>query len=160
MKFIPIHYLPRILESAKTNTIKVKGANTMRNNEPFERAGNYLRELRKEKHLSIFKVARAIDISGNYLSVLERGKQQPSNTVLYKIAEFYDKDVAEIFGLYDRVAPEQVKEMLAIPSFKTLLTQMSKDRKLSLSQREDLERCLYELKDYLLPPHEDSDKES
>ncbi|WP_238917983.1 helix-turn-helix transcriptional regulator [Clostridium sp. YIM B02555] len=49
-------------------------------------AGKALKKLRKETKLSIFKVAKKVHISMNYLSLLKRGLNIPSDTVLFNLA--------------------------------------------------------------------------
>lgn len=59
--------------------------------------GNYLKELRKGKSLSIRKASEEIGISHTYLDSLEKGydprtnkKRQPTPLVLRKLSKYYD----------------------------------------------------------------------
>jgi len=49
--------------------------------------GNRLRELRKERNMSMRALARASNLSANALSMIERGKTSPSVSTLYKLAD-------------------------------------------------------------------------
>ena len=63
----------------------------------WKEAGEKLKECRKSTKLSIFKVAKKVHISGNYLSRLERGINAPSDTVIFNLAEFYNIEPSELF---------------------------------------------------------------
>lgn len=108
-------------------------------------AGNRLRELRKQSKLSIFKAAKNAHISGNYLSLLERGKRSPSDTVLFNLAEFYNTDPSELFRLYDRIVPPTNQQLQEMPSLKGLITQISIDKKLTSEEKESVANQIYEI---------------
>ncbi len=55
--------------------------------------GNYLRELRKIKRLTLREVEEQSGASGSYLSQVEQGKRQPSPDLLRKIASAYGASV-------------------------------------------------------------------
>lgn len=119
-------------------------------------AGKKLRELRKETGLSLFKVSKKLHISGNYLSLLERGKQSPSNTVLYNIAEFYNVPSQELFDLYEKIDPNEANNIInAPPSLRKVLTQLSVDKKLSDDEKERLSKVVSELINEALDEKED-----
>lgn len=109
----------------------------------WEEAGKFLRELRHKTGLSIFKVAKRTHISGNYLSLIERGKQLPSNVVLYNLAEFYQIDSSELFRLFNKIESDAVKEALALPSIKRVLTEISMEENLTIEEKEEVARELY-----------------
>lgn len=108
-------------------------------------AGNKLREIRKETNLSVFKVAKKVHISGNYLSMLERGINCPSDTVLFNLAEFYSVDPSELFKLYDKVIPPTNEQLKNMPSLKGLITQLSIDPKLTPEEKDKFATQLYEI---------------
>lgn len=109
-------------------------------------AGKKLRELRKETGLSIFKVAKQLHISGNYLSLLERGKQSPSNTVLYNIAEYYNIDSSELFRLYNKLDPQEMNDIINTPkNIRKLLTQLSLEKKLSDEEKRNVQKEIIKL---------------
>lgn len=109
--------------------------------ERYAEAGKKLRELRKEIGLSIFKVAKQLHISGNYLSLLERGKQSPSDTVLYNIAEYYNIDSSELFKLYNKLDPQEMNDIINTPKdVRKLLTQLSLEKKLTDDEKKALQK--------------------
>jgi transcriptional regulator with XRE-family HTH domain len=58
--------------------------------------GNYLRELRTQKRLSLREVEKISGASGSYLSQVEQGKRQPSADLLRKIAPAYGTSVRDL----------------------------------------------------------------
>lgn len=118
-------------------------------------AGKRLRELRENyvddrgRKLSLFKVAKQLHISGNYLSELERGVKCPSDVVLHSIAEFYSIDKGELFALYEKIVPEQKEYLLANPPLRKTLTSLSIDENLTDEEKEYLSGELYKLYEQL-----------
>jgi transcriptional regulator with XRE-family HTH domain len=59
--------------------------------------GEILTERRKLKGLTLRDVEKATKVSNGYLNLLEQGKiAQPSPNILYKLAEFYGVEYAEV----------------------------------------------------------------
>ncbi|MEA5049722.1 MAG: XRE family transcriptional regulator [Eubacteriales bacterium] len=52
--------------------------------------GDHIRNLRKEKHITLSVLAEATDLSAGYLSQIERGVVDPSLSSLHKIANALD----------------------------------------------------------------------
>ncbi|NOW86749.1 transcriptional regulator with XRE-family HTH domain [Clostridium beijerinckii] len=111
----------------------------------WKQAGEKLKEIRKETKLSIFKVAKKTHITGSYLSMLERGINCPSDTVLFNLAEFYNVEPSELFRLYNKVIPPTNDQLKEMPSLKGLITQLSIDPKLTPEEKEDVANQLYEI---------------
>lgn len=116
----------------------------------LKNAGEKLRQLRKETKLSVFKIAKQIHISGNYLSLLERGINSPSDAVLFNLAEFYGVDPAELFKLYDRVVPPNNEQLTAIPSLKKIMTEISVDPRLTPEEKEEFAQRVYNIANDLI----------
>lgn len=116
----------------------------------WEHAGNVLRELRKKTKLSIYKVAKNVHITGNYLSLLERGINNPSDTVLFNLAEYYGVDPSELFKLYDKVVPPNDEQLKAIPSLKKIMTEISIDTKLTPEEKETFANQVYKIANDLI----------
>lgn len=111
----------------------------------WKQAGEKLKEIRKRTKLSIFKVAKNTHISGSYLSMLERGINCPSDTVLFNLSEFYEVDPSDLFKLYDRVVPPTNEQLKAMPSLKKIMTQISIDPRLSADEKEAFAQQVYEI---------------
>ncbi len=116
----------------------------------LKNAGEKLRQLRKESKLSVFKVAKQIHISGNYLSLLERGLNSPSDAVLFNLADFYGVEPAELFKLYDRVVPPNNEQLTAIPSLKKIMTEISVDSRLTPEEKEEFAQRVYNIANDLI----------
>jgi transcriptional regulator with XRE-family HTH domain len=54
---------------------------------PSESFGETLRELRKESGLSQEALALSADLQRNYVSLIELGKNQPTVTTIFKLAD-------------------------------------------------------------------------
>lgn len=57
---------------------------------PSQLFGITLRELRKEAGLSQESLALSADLQRNYVSLIELGKNQPTVTTIFKLAEALD----------------------------------------------------------------------
>lgn len=53
----------------------------------IETFGKVLRELREANHISQEKFAEYCDLDRTYISLLERGKRQPTITTIFKLAK-------------------------------------------------------------------------
>lgn len=119
--------------------MSVLGVITVGNKETILiKAGEKLKELRTVKGLSVHKVAKAVHISGTYLSELERGLKEPSDIVLQSIGNYYNVDLSEIFALYGRIAPAETDLLLKNPPFMKVITQMSIDERLTEDERKSI----------------------
>lgn len=53
-------------------------------------------ELRRQHHVSQEKLADAIDSHQVYISEIEKGKKQPSISILYNISKFYGMSLTDL----------------------------------------------------------------
>lgn len=68
--------------------------------------GDYFKELREKKGLTLRDVERETGVSNAYLSQLESEKiKQPSPTTLHKLAEFYQVSYSEMMTKVGYPAP-------------------------------------------------------
>lgn len=122
-----------------------------------EQAGAKLRAIRKNTNLSVFKVGRAIGVSGSFISQIERGVRAPTDAVLISLADLYGVPKATLFDLYERLEDSELIALLSNPSLRKTFTQITTDKTLS---EEDLTLIVQELQrvaDKYLNPKEDSD---
>lgn len=56
-----------------------------------------LQELRKDKKLTQEQTAKILTITKEYLSMLENGDRNPSDSLKEKMARLYDCSIADIF---------------------------------------------------------------
>lgn len=119
----------------------------MEKNIDWIKAGDYLRELRKRKGLSLLKVAREIGVSGNYISLIERGKRQPSMLVIHSLADFYNVDPQDICILYHIGYDGDVGNMIRNEALRRVLTQMSTDKHFTDDDLEIISKKLHDILD-------------
>jgi transcriptional regulator with XRE-family HTH domain len=81
-------------------------------NETNNNFGNFIKELRENKHLTLRAVEDETGISNAYLSQLEKGKiKKPSPAILYKLAELYQVSYADLFNLVGYPQLEQTDSL-------------------------------------------------
>ncbi|CAI3202453.1 helix-turn-helix domain-containing protein [Clostridium neonatale] len=107
--------------------------------------GEKLKELRKDTKLSIYKVAKKVHISGNYLSLLERGINAPSDVIIFNLAEFYNINPEVIFKWYNRILLPSDKQLESMPSLKKIMTELSIDPRLSDDEKNEISKCIYQI---------------
>lgn len=113
-------------------------------------AGESLKKRRTVTGESVHKVAKKVNISGNYLSEIERGIKEPSDVVLEAIGNYYQIDRSEIFALYNRIAPEEAYLLAHQPALHRTITQMSLDERLTREERELIAEELQKLYENLI----------
>lgn len=103
-------------------------------------AGARIKELRmaKEGKPSVHKVARALHISGNYLSEIERGVKCPSDIILHSMAEYYGVDKVDLCSLYGKVVKENMEFIIANPTLHKTITNIATDKRLTDEEREQI----------------------
>lgn len=91
-----------ILSTMDYNVLKIE----KKGREKVNELGNYLKELRKEKSLSIRKASEEIGISHTYLDSLEKGydprtkkERKPTPDVLGKISKYYDVPFIKLLNM-------------------------------------------------------------
>lgn len=113
----------------------------------WKNAGTKLKELRTsiKPKPSIFKVAKKVHISGNYMSMIERGIYCPNDQILLNLADFYEVEPSMLFRLYDKVVPPTNDQLNAIPSLRKIMTEISIDPRLSADEKEAFAQQVYEI---------------
>src|SRR2546426_9100130 len=84
-------------------------------NGPASAIGIRLRQLRKNRKLSLARVAKAAGISLGFLSALERSHMSASVATLRKLARFYKTSILEFFDPSEsdsRVVPPEKRKVL------------------------------------------------
>ena len=106
--------------------------------EQRKEAGAKLRELRKATKLSVFKVGRAIGMSGNYISQIEHGERPASDAALVALADLYGVDQKELFALYGRLPNEEVNMIMQMPELRNLFIEVTGKKELSDQDRQEM----------------------
>jgi HTH-type transcriptional regulator, competence development regulator len=83
--------------------------------------GERLRELRKQRNMSQYDLARLIDVDYTYISKIETGEMRPpSEVVIWRLAQALDADASELLNLSGKVPRRLHKSILNNP----LLTEL------------------------------------
>lgn len=106
--------------------------------EQRKEAGAKLRELRKATKLSVFKVGRAIGMSGNYISQIERGERPASDAALVALADLYGVDQKELFALYGKLPNDEVNMIMQMPELRNLFIEVTGKKELSDQDRQEM----------------------
>lgn len=106
--------------------------------EMWVQSGSKLKELRKATGMSVFKVGRAIGVSGSYVSQFERGVCAPSDAALIALANLYGVDKQTLFDLYKRIEDEEANRLMDNPMFRKVFTQITSDKKLSQNDKDEI----------------------
>lgn len=123
---------------SKVNTNNTKGGVDMDKNEQRKQAGAKLRELRRATKLSVFKVGRAIGMSGNYISQIERGERPASDAALSALAELYGVDKKEMFGYYGKLPNDEVDMIMQMPELRNLFTEVTSKKGITDENRKEM----------------------
>jgi len=67
--------------------------------------GPKLRTMRMERGKSLAEVAEAVGVSAGYLSNVERTQNEPSLSVLHRLAQYYGLDLSDLFGAVSGTTP-------------------------------------------------------
>lgn len=120
------------------STLTLKGGADLDKQELREIAGAKLQEIRKGTGLSIFKVGRAIGVSGGYISQIERGVRPPSDAVLIRLAELYNVEQKELFGLYEKLPDDEVNMIMQMPELRNLFTELTSKKGITDEDRKEM----------------------
>ena len=120
------------------STLTLKGGADLDKQELREIAGAKLQEIRKGTGLSIFKVGRAIGVSGGYISQIERGIRPPSDAVLIRLAELYSVEQKELFGLYEKLPDDEVNMIMQMPELRNLFTELTSKKGITDEDRKEM----------------------
>lgn len=116
----------------------------------YREQGEKLKELRTSLGLTLNFVSKKLNITTNYLSLIERGLRKPSEVIMYKMAEFYKLNPIEIFSLYGTVPTEQIEKIISFPSLVKILSNLSADERFSEEEKITLSQAIQEEVEKLL----------
>lgn len=108
----------------------------------YENQGEKLKQLRKSFGYTLKHVSKKLDITINYLSLIERGQRKPSEVIMYKMAEFYNLNPIEIFSLYGTVPTEQIEKIISCPSLVKILSNLSSDDRFTEEEKDGISNLL------------------
>lgn len=64
---------------------------------------NRIEEIRKEKGINQDELAKTLGVSRQTISSLERGRYNPSITLAYKIAKYFNLTIEDVFIFDDEI---------------------------------------------------------
>ena len=69
-----------------------------------------LRELRKEKNITMKELGNIVGVTESAISQYELGKREPSNETLFKLADFFDVSVDYLLGREEEEQKKPIPE--------------------------------------------------
>ena len=90
-------------------------------NTTYVTAGAKLKEIRKSKQLSSFKVSHTLNIPRKYIKGIERGDYAPSEPVLIALSELYQINSQTLLNLYGINRRDDVKLLMSKPQLKAIM---------------------------------------
>ena len=85
----------------------------MREKKTAELLGRRIRALRKSTNLTQERLGERSGISYKYLGAIERGEENPSLSVLQKIAKGLGVEISELFSFqHEETDPDKLKKMI------------------------------------------------
>lgn len=116
----------------------------------YKEQGKKLKELREAKGSTLARVAKKLEVTTNYLSLIERGQRKPSEVVMYRLAEFYNLNPIEIFSLYGTVPTDQLERVISSPALVRILSNLSADDSFTEEEKDSLSQALQQVVENLL----------
>lgn len=93
-------FTPQEFRDAIERIAKKKGLHLSREEELHATIGRTIRELRKQRSLTLKQMSRRTDLSVSLLSQIERAESSASVSSLFKVSTALDVRITELFGSY------------------------------------------------------------
>ncbi|WLR49608.1 helix-turn-helix transcriptional regulator (plasmid) [Halobacillus litoralis] len=90
-------------------------------------AGQFVRDSREKYGISARGLGAEIDVSGNYISEIERGIKPASDPVIREIAQILKFDEADLFKLYGKPTLRAQEELEGSDKLNDILESISKN---------------------------------
>jgi len=100
--------------------------------------GMELRLLRTKKQASMREVAEFLDVSENFVSLVERNKKIPSDEVIRLIAKYYMLEEGYLFGRFGKIPVEVSEEIRQHEQLHRILYDISTNDKLCEDKKDKL----------------------
>lgn len=110
----------------------------------YIKQGEKIKNLRNSLGYTLSFVAKNLDVTTNYLSLIERGQRKPSEIVMYKMSKFYELNPMEIFSLYGTVPTEQIEKIISCPSLIKIISTLSTDDRFTEEEKNEISKILQE----------------
>lgn len=89
--------------------------------------GNRIRELRKQRGITMKQLGEVVDLAESTISQYETGKRQPDNETLLRLSEFFSVTVGYLLGAEEKETPATLNardERDIAKNLEALLTQL------------------------------------
>ena len=86
-----------------------------------------IKELRKQKKITMKKLGNVIGVSESTISLYENGKRQPDNDTLKRLADFFNVSVDYLLDRTDEKNPSESKEDVTFDDFTYAMYNESRD---------------------------------
>lgn len=106
--------------------------------------GEKLKQLRNSFGYTLSFVSKRLNITTNYLSLIERGERKPSEVIMYNMAKFYNLNPIEIFSLYGIVPTKELEKVISCPNLVEILSNIDSDSGFTEEEKESLSNILKE----------------
>lgn len=116
----------------------------------YEQQGKTIKNMRENKGDTLSKVAKKLDITTNYLSLIERGQRKPSEVVMYGLSNHFNLNPIEIFSLYGSVPTDQLERLISSPSLVKILSNLSADDRFTDEEKLELSQAIQDEVEKLL----------
>ena len=93
-------FTPQDFRDAIERIAKKKGLHLSREEELHSTIGRTIRDLRKQRSLTLKQMSRRTDLSVSLLSQIERAESSASVSSLFKVSTALDVRITELFGSY------------------------------------------------------------
>jgi DNA-binding response OmpR family regulator len=93
-------FTPQEFREAIERIAKKKGLHLSREEELHSTIGRTIRDLRKQRSLTLKQMSRRTDLSVSLLSQIERAESSASVSSLFKVSTALDVRITELFGSY------------------------------------------------------------
>ncbi|MCW2278696.1 helix-turn-helix domain-containing protein [Heliophilum fasciatum] len=100
--------------------------------------GEYLKELRAQKELSLTRVGQDLKVSATYLSEIERGQKVPSDHLIRQMASYYAIDEDLLFSRFGKVPVAARRVLEDHPRLMKTLADIGRHDALPEDKKQDL----------------------
>ncbi len=105
--------------------------------------GEFLKELRTARGLSMKEACEQLSLSTTYLSELERGLKTPSDLLIRELAEFYGINENIIFDKLGKVPLSVIEELKSNENLKNMIVSIRSNPKLTDERKYEIYESLY-----------------
>lgn len=119
------------------------------------RFGEYIKEVRTEKNISVREAGDRLGVSGNFISQLERGVKKASDEMVKKIAVVYELDEDILYRKLGRIPISVLEELKSNPSLQRAMS-LVKTKNISEEKKRKMEEELLKVYAEFLDVHKDT----